>query len=1476
MLDMKASKLGRWASLGSLCASLVHGQDYLVSPVPPALVQDADTTFLVDWATPKQVADFAAGDASLALDPNGFLPDGAYRGAVAFSSSVNFPTNAWTLELILRVPAAAASQDPIMLGRWRGNPQATEFDLHLEKGWGVRTKLYCWDGKDSLLAQPYAGGNGRSVQANATDKWVYLAFGCDFAGQQMMAAARDLNGDILNRDIQFAPSPWVDTGFLKSFPAEQQASELARRWLAVGQRFAASLPATLTLGHPQVDLRALRISKRFRAEAFAVEPALPKDGPDTWTPFGLDPARAQTRTVTRTVGYPGHNNFRSLTFQETYLPLAPGDPEVTIQLPNLPLGLYTLFVYGSVDPQGRTNLARVWQPCPMEFEAHDDAGTVLGRGRMLLKQSFIPRRMQGFHFHVDRPGNVTASFRLPTNSFETAWLQKIVLVDQLAQLPDVAVKSRQSAPALGASQLTTLSEARRARDDSIWATLPPLNTPLQVHAQVAQFMNPPSGVAADTWITGAFQGLPLYRQPAVTFAPWDFLNTNNSTVFPHKSILQGEPWPGAFPDDGTGFFFRQSQYPAQATDTYYTKRAELLGARYLLFAGAIMDSRGSFYGAKLPLEYSAKNNPETGHDAAMALVRWAYDWPALEMNLHEVRLCTHAPDFEYNTDWSDPARRNGKMYYTGWSGSETLWLFEAYDQVFPYIAGNQVFADAVQRFVPWVNTPQDVIRLLDRYLVFASVRDVKRGLIDGAAGVDDAAGQVLGPSPYTTNLFDLTQQYAAIYPASGTYQELYANALSRSGVYYIASFLTYAFGSAQELIGKATRMKEARAAGVALPMDLSDVERYPKVRSAGDFLLDMWVAGGFPFMVGDASGGPHNGLEAARRLGMASTAVAQAFALDGNPRLAWVLKHQFGRNDPAVTTAAEGQRDPVLHAASRVVPDYGAILELMPDETNALRKTSATLRLGIGQGHAHSDYLDLNFFAMGLPVAVDLACRNEGGFWSRPHAGWSFLHNHALAHDSDDPNGAGAQNGEPWLRAFTPPVLRASYVNQNGSVRLDRDVVLMRVGDSDVFYAFDAQRLQGGTNHTWAFHGCESDSLALNVPMEARAVRWTDRTLEGTQRIGASSNVIQATWTMTRTTNSFAYPFNGGGTLRTVAAEPSVLGPLYNPAQPPVRVRATLVGRPADTVLQGNPYSANYAYCFPFLWVQTTNELDSVYPAVYEWYRGETPVVASVELVQKEPLQVRVLTTSGQADTYEVTPDYCLAVSRNAEGIRWVKLSGAGRITLPDLALTPTPDYEVIVTDLDYGSRRLTTSGPLPAGSAVIAGNDNRRIFLQLQGSGTNFTWQEDLLVQEGVVTKAQVTASDTIALSSNQPVLFAGMGNRKAEAMTVTTEDGRWHFRNGRVIKAPAGVPLTSSVFSDANGDGLVNLKTYEIGVGDRLLVPAEVTMERAGKGWRIKTNVPLTGTLQGAILQLKASGDWQSIVSPEPPPGIRVRKRN
>ena len=70
-----------------------------------------------------------------------------------------------------------------------------------------------------------------------------------------------------------------------------------------------------------------------------------------------------------------------------------------------------------------------------------------------------------------------------------------------------------------------------------------------------------------------------------------------------------------------------------------------------------------------------------------------------------------------------------QYYFRNWSGVNTGCLFDSYDQVFPYVKDNQVFADAVNRFIPWIRTPEDVVRFLDRWLVFAGIRKAERSVV---------------------------------------------------------------------------------------------------------------------------------------------------------------------------------------------------------------------------------------------------------------------------------------------------------------------------------------------------------------------------------------------------------------------------------------------------------------------------------------------------------------------------------------------------------------------------------------------------------------------------------------------------------------------------------------------------------------------------------------------------------------------------
>ena len=57
------------------------------------------------------------------------------------------------------------------------------------------------------------------------------------------------------------------------------------------------------------------------------------------------------------------------------------------------------------------------------------------------------------------------------------------------------------------------------------------------------------------------------------------------------------------------------------------------------------------------------------------------------------------------------------------------------------------------------------------------------------------------------------------------------------------------------------------------------------------------------------------------------------------------------------------------------------------------------------------------------------------------------------------------------------------------------------------------------------------------------------------------------------------------------------------------------------------------------------------------------------------------------------------------------------------------------------------------------------------------------------------------------------------------------------------------------------MNLKTYEIGIGDTVELLASVTLRRTAAGYEVKTNVHLGGTLAGKAVEAVAAGGWQKL---------------
>ena len=449
----------------------------------------------------------------------------------------------------------------------------------------------------------------------------------------------------------------------------------------------------------------------------------------------------------------------------------------------------------------------------------------------------------------------------------------------------------------------------------------------------------------------------------------------------------------------------------------------------------------------------------------------------------------------------------------------------------------------------------------------------------------------------------------------------------------------------------------------------------------------------------------------------------------------------------------------------------------------------------------------------------------------------------------------------------------------------------MEVEGFDTPYVFDIQRLRGGCTHVWSFHGAESNEVTLNIPESpAEHVQELGRTLASTRFAGIATAKLEATWIMSRDVRTYKYTEpevdehvpDQDGLLTQKATEKEILGNEYKADLPTARIKATLLGHDGEQVYRGNFYSDPYGYSFPFLRVKSPAKPESIYPAVYQMYRccltediSDIPLLSNIELVSTSPIKVNITANTGQIDVFTSSGETITAVSRDVTGkVRYAKLNAGTNLTDSGIFITALKDkYKTPIRDIDYNSRTLTVVSPLPANPKALIGNSGRKIYLELKGEhGTVFTFDDDLIVNEARIKTDEEDyplvdiVNDSVAVSiaedSKTSVQFVGVGNRKQAGFTQTNETGTLYFRDAKIVKQPLSA-VTNNVFTDANNDGFINVKTYEIGIGDIVEVISDVTIRRTTGSYEAKTNVDIEGNVEGQTFKLCAQDTWQSFMT-------------
>jgi|GEM_PF-2716926 len=940
--------------------------------------------------------------------------------------------------------------------------------------------------------------------------------------------------------------------------------------------------------------------------------------------------------------------------------------------------------------------------------------------------------------------------------------------------------------------------------------------------------------------------------------PWVITNAALDLKYTLEDYNAGRtlpsPWP--IPEDKAGYFFDKDKWGLEVSFNYGFIPLAIQQRYHSILVALGATKQGRSHINDLPNRYLLLGDLEAAADAAFLLAGYAYRYPAYEWNTScMINIVNVHRTF-------NPGNVRGRgCSYQGWSTGEIIGLVEAYDKLFPYIDGNEQLAKRIGRFVPWVKTPDDVIRLIDTFLVQRSAQDAVQHIL--YSRILPAASVVLGPGEVSEKYLNkYFNERMYLRDTLSGFADAAIGGMSPDGLNYIGSTFYTVGESLGEVVSVAKLMRRYISAGGNRKFAFGDPRQWPRIGATADSILRLHVAGGHDSGVGDVGDPimvyrPHMRLSNAKPIDF----FIDSWRRSKDPRLAWYIVNKGGQRDlsakewAAVQQQAEQSRDPLLHTQSHVLESYGiASLEENVDATDPKLKQATMMRFGVGSGHAHSDTLDLELYAFGLRMSSDLGGRSSGRY-GRPNCMKTNMHN--LVEVDEASHNGGPQNSTAigWVESFNPQpgaqyIHGASRAESHPQVsRYSRGVmqVVMDYGNGKDTptqgYVFDVFRVKGGKIHTWNFHGCVSEDFQINTKLDAAssdtALKYMHRHHKPTLLEGKSNNALTATWTLRRTVEEV----HG---IKLPNAELKMLGKdRYDPDSPMKHTRVTLFGQTDQHVMVGDWYANKMSqrmHTFPMLHVRKesdSDDLTSVYPAIIEPFMGESKIKSARQIEIKDagdgvdrPVAVEVRTAFGQTDylfaagrgsqTVKVTDDVKASgevafASFDNNGLRLLHLVGGTELKARKIHVQlDQPEYRTSIQGANYKRQSVTLATSLPGklldGSVFTVSNDAHKTTRKVTKiAGNTMVFDRTSLYYRGGVEylneqEGYVELDLAPYLQSYHPDFYTGMTvvNEKGHVLgRARIELGDRFFYTGFPEARRHLAHMSDEDITDANGDG-------------------------------------------------------------------------
>ena len=1030
---------------------------------------------------------------------------------------------------------------------------------------------------------------------------------------------------------------------------------------------------------------------------------------------------------------------RHEAIRETGLKLKPvpvirckvGTPEFSLDLGEMSAGLYALRVIAAVAPE---QVRGFRLPAFLRMSVNDgiDGETSTYRLRIGYCEEFYS--VAEIYFHAPEKRSYQAKLALDKGSQVDLLVHNISLDNVMAGTVDRALKKKttirsvipeagkklESRREAGHKIREPLSEAARlAKDARIWNAFPPPNA--QPNNRMDTGYGTVSGVVSGTdnmsaaeieenygkWLPVSGDKRPDNFPINISLEDCFLFNQKLGLVYTNHDLRSNRPLPDPYPfkDDGAGLYFPNPEKPAEGK--VWSPIAERV-------ARVIRD----YYGAGGLRRYQATGEPDYAHDAVIQLVRYAYALPTLNYS-DWIRCLVHNRG-PFGRDMRCRRRATAAFYMPHYPMYVNPIMYQ-YDQLFDFIKGNERIAKSVGRFVPWVKTSEDVIRLIDVYLVQTVAKRIMRYHYH-TDPVDLAnLASVVGDNKFTKPWMDWLFSRTFIYPlpVSGIADAMITGTCRDGGEYIGSSY----YVQGENALRVATSLEQYLKAGGDRSYDLSDARRFPKGLVHCYFRLNQIVAGwDFP-RIGDVCGPDKPPGHTLRGLDFA----VHGWRWTKDPQFAFILKHYVG---PAGKTLSEAKsvlsnmsekawneieaasqkqaRAPWLNRTSRVLPQWAGFLETGLQHDDPRFRRAAYVRIGYGYGHHHNDGLDLQVSAHGMPMTIDGGQRpgysSPGDRDTRVHNTvqidyeQNFINSHATAL-TDTP-------GARYFAATALPGAGKLLRRQISLVDVDEGIGSRPLPPAQQYpftklpdsvtpansYVFDVFRAAGGKAHTYNFHGPINDEFQWNVN-GAKAVGEVPQVTEGDtpgftaagflsafgrlsdlKKVGVAPDTLEVTWRQRRYSNpegkggiphAGTEAFFSGKSFRwpTKAGIPASAAQLNTSRR---FMRLHLLNTKGATAMKAEAVCKKWKYHYTCAFLNRKSKkdgLESAFTAIIEPYIGQ-PFISSKRLLQIADNETDALrAVAAEVKTVNGHNDFNFADGR-PEKVRTLMIDETNKITV--------------------------------------------------------------------------------------------------------------------------------------------------------------------------------------------------------------------